>query len=151
MTQRGSLVKPLLRYLQTPLSPLVSTTTGHCHPSFPANVLAYHLLTLQQLDELAIHYHQVLPATVETEEYGFAMEPWIGAPDEAHVDIDTRRKRFGRFIGLNIDDQAQNPPTIDSITHTGLPRLLADLEKTILYELAIRAGETRGSGGSPPS
>lgn len=76
---------------------------------------------------------------METEEYIVAMDPWIGAQDEANVDIDTRRKRFGRFIGLNIDDQTQTLPRPSSAIHTELSRLLGSLEKVMIYELAIKA------------
>ena len=59
----------VLEHLQEPLCPLVSSSTGQVHPQFPRTLVAYHLLTLQQLDDLARHYHQMLPPTVETGHY----------------------------------------------------------------------------------
>lgn len=90
----------VLEHLQEPLCPLVSSSTGQVHPQFPRTLVAYHLLTLQQLDDLARHYHQMLPPTVETGHYIIAMTPWLGAWDEAEIGIHTRRRHFGQFIGL---------------------------------------------------
>jgi hypothetical protein len=53
--------QPILRHLRTALCPLVSSTTGQQHPEFPKTLLAYHLLTSRQLDDLARHFHQVWP------------------------------------------------------------------------------------------
>ncbi|PTU23860.1 hypothetical protein P175DRAFT_0405459, partial [Aspergillus ochraceoroseus IBT 24754] len=89
-----------IHYFATHLAPLVSCSTGQPHPDFPATMLSYHLLTSSQLDDLARHFHQVWPPSRETWEYPVAVLPWLGTPEESTVDIATKRRRFGRFIGL---------------------------------------------------
>ncbi|KAE8382262.1 Arabinanase/levansucrase/invertase [Aspergillus bertholletiae] len=89
-----------LAHLRSHLYPLVSSTTALAHPEFPTTLLAYHLLTSRQLDELAIHYHQVWPPTPATSYYPVVIPPWVGTENEKGVDIETKRRRFGRFIGL---------------------------------------------------
>ncbi|KAL1985732.1 hypothetical protein VTN96DRAFT_7480 [Rasamsonia emersonii] len=89
-----------LHHLSRPLCPLVSITTGRAHPSFPRTILAYHLLTSTQLDDLARHYHQIWPPVPETFGYPIRVRAWIGTPEEKSVDIETKRRRIGRFFGL---------------------------------------------------
>ncbi|KAK2758624.1 hypothetical protein FQN54_003314 [Arachnomyces sp. PD_36] len=83
-------------HLSHRLSALVSVTSGASHPDFPSTLLQYNLLTAAQLDELAVHYHQTRPATRETSEYPIEVPSWVG--DD--VPIETKRRRWGRFIGL---------------------------------------------------
>ncbi|PYI25938.1 hypothetical protein BP00DRAFT_357144, partial [Aspergillus indologenus CBS 114.80] len=90
----------LLTHLRTPLHPLVSSTTGHYHPAFPRTLLAFHCLTHAQLDSLARHFHQVYPAVAATGYYPITVPPWLGMPGAEAVDLETKRRRFGRFIGL---------------------------------------------------
>ncbi|PYH77770.1 hypothetical protein BO82DRAFT_405799, partial [Aspergillus uvarum CBS 121591] len=91
---------PLLTHLRTPLHPLVSSTTGHYHPAFPRTLLAFHCLTHAQLDSLARHFHQVYPPVAATGYYPITVAPWLGTPEGEEVDLETKRRRFGRFIGL---------------------------------------------------
>ncbi|KAJ5114542.1 hypothetical protein NUU61_000301 [Penicillium alfredii] len=107
---------PVIRHLETPLSQLFSSTTGLPHPDFPVTILAYHLLTSTQLDSLACHFHQVWPFVPATLWYPMQIAPWIGTPEEQDVDLQTKRRRFGRFIGLG----GCETPVIDngSFSHT---------------------------------
>jgi hypothetical protein len=89
-----------LHKMATPLMSFVNIETGHPHPDFPRNHLSFHLLTSNQLDALARHYHQVWPAQPATSCYPFQIRSWIGAPDQSYVDINTKRRRFGFFIGM---------------------------------------------------
>ncbi|KAJ5591807.1 uncharacterized protein N7459_002176 [Penicillium hispanicum] len=91
---------PMIRRLRARLIPLISCTTGEIPPQFPPNLLAYHLLTSAQLDELARDFHQVWPPVQQTSCYPIQIPAWIGTPQEAAVDLETKRRRFGRFIGL---------------------------------------------------
>ncbi|KAL9587089.1 MAG: hypothetical protein Q9212_000456 [Teloschistes hypoglaucus] len=92
-----------LSHLSYPLAPLLSITSGISHPSFPTTILAYHLLTEQQLDELAHWYHQRTPS-----EWSFCyplpvVDRWsIGTRDNGNgrPGIEDKRRRFGRFVGL---------------------------------------------------
>ncbi|KAJ5306696.1 hypothetical protein PENANT_c003G10504 [Penicillium antarcticum] len=92
--------QPVLDHLQQRLSPLVSVTTEEYHPDFPETLLAYNVLTMEQLDDLARHFHQVYPPLPVSKKYPFPIQPWIGTPGEKDVDLETRRRRFGKFIGL---------------------------------------------------
>ncbi|KAL2004917.1 hypothetical protein VTN00DRAFT_2767 [Thermoascus crustaceus] len=91
---------PAVQHLARPLVPLVSITTGRPHPDFPRTILSYHLLNSSQLDDLARHYHQVWPPVPETFGYPLRVPAWIGTNNEHEVDIETKRRRFGRFVGL---------------------------------------------------
>ncbi|EYE95983.1 uncharacterized protein EURHEDRAFT_43256 [Aspergillus ruber CBS 135680] len=98
----------VIAHLRITLHPLISATTGLQHPYFPRTLLSYHLLTSDQLDELARHYHQVTPPVPGTFSYPVAIPAWVDAHVHAHgneymmdeVDLKTKRRRFGRFIGL---------------------------------------------------
>ena len=92
--------RPMIRQLRAPLTPLISCSTGETPPQFPPTLLAYHLLTSNQLDALARHFHQVWPPMPQTSSYPVRIPAWLGTPQEAAVDLETKRRRFGRFIGL---------------------------------------------------
>lgn len=47
--------------LQLELAPLVPLPEGPPHPAFPRTLLAFHLLTEDELDSIAHHYHQSTP------------------------------------------------------------------------------------------
>lgn len=47
--------------LQLELAPLVPLPGGPPHPAFPRTLLAFHLLTEDELDSIAHHYHQSTP------------------------------------------------------------------------------------------
>jgi hypothetical protein len=99
-------LKTALSHLETPLVPLISVTSGLPHPSFPTSILRYHLLTHEQLDELARFYHQVTPPVRETFRYPARIPAWVSVNEEedaecaAEVDLETKRRRWGRFVGL---------------------------------------------------
>ncbi|RWQ96376.1 hypothetical protein C8Q69DRAFT_242834 [Paecilomyces variotii] len=89
-----------VKHLSSPLAPLVSITTGLPHRDFPRTLLAYHLLTSDQLDDIARHYHQVWPPMPETFGYPIRVPAWVGTGREYELDIETKRRRLGRFMGL---------------------------------------------------
>ncbi|KAI9041933.1 bZIP transcription factor [Aspergillus affinis] len=46
------------------------------------------------------------------------LEPWLGMPDESEIDLDTRRRRFGYFIGLQGCDLPPRPGCLtEEIVH----------------------------------
>ncbi|KAF7116251.1 hypothetical protein CNMCM5793_004327 [Aspergillus hiratsukae] len=128
--------QPILRLLRTPLCPLVSSTTGQQHPEFPKTLLAYHLLTSRQLDNLARHFHQVWPPVDATTAYPVSIPAWIGAQGEESVDLRTKRRRFGRFIGLRGCEsptfsehrEVQAGSDSDSVSEEDTEELLARME-----------------------
>ncbi|KIW80923.1 hypothetical protein Z517_03946 [Fonsecaea pedrosoi CBS 271.37] len=98
-----------VEHLRAPLVPLISVTNGLPHPQFPTSLLQYHLLTHEQLDTLARWYHQVTPPVEETFQYPAWIPAWTSlyqgrqqtsADEEVSVDLETKRRRWGRFIGL---------------------------------------------------
>ncbi|GLI80513.1 hypothetical protein PoHVEF18_008868 [Penicillium ochrochloron] len=98
--------------MSSPLTPFVNNESGQPHPEFPKTHLAFHLLTSCQLDTLARHYHQVHPAQQATLSYPFQIRTWVGIPDESYVDVATKRRRFGYFIGM---------PGLTDPVNSGLP------------------------------
>lgn len=99
-----------VEHLRAPLVPLISVSNGLPHPGFPTSLLQYHLLTHERLDSLARWYHQVVPPVDETFKYPAWIPAWTsyglladegeGAHASSDVDLETKRRRFGRFIGL---------------------------------------------------
>ena len=101
-----------IEHLRAPLVPLISVSNGLPHPAFPISLLQYHLLTHEQLDSLAKWYHQVTPAVEETFMYPAWIPAWAGpaeSEDSDGVHLETKRRRWGRFIGLRGCD---SPTTI---------------------------------------
>ncbi|KAI4206588.1 MAG: hypothetical protein LQ348_000910, partial [Seirophora lacunosa] len=110
-----------LAHLCTPLAPLLSITSGTAHPAFPRTMLHYNLLTEDQLNELAHHYHQRTPsqwslcyplpvvgrwhADNDAAAAAIAAPPaWQGQAQghgqQASHRLEAKRRRFGRFVGL---------------------------------------------------
>ena len=113
-------------HLLRPLSPLLSIETGLPHPDFPATLLHYHLLTSEQLDDLAHFYHQRTPGCYSSSYPMPVVDRWFAPTDddleEGEIDemedirkilgvaretkdknvvgIEDKRRRFGRFLGL---------------------------------------------------
>ncbi|KAK4237850.1 origin recognition complex subunit 3 N-terminus-domain-containing protein [Achaetomium macrosporum] len=75
------------------LAPLVQLTTGAVHPDFPRTLLAFWLLTDDQLDGLAHFYHQRTPCHW-TEQYPC---PVTWPPG---LSLEEKRRKLGKFIGL---------------------------------------------------
>ncbi|RAL09258.1 uncharacterized protein BO97DRAFT_458412 [Aspergillus homomorphus CBS 101889] len=114
-------LEAITTHLRTKLYPLVSSTTGHEHPAFPRTLLAFHCLTHAQLDALARHFHQVYPPVAATGFYPITVPPWVGtdrSSGRGNVDLETKRRRFGRFIGLR---GCESPISISSFSSFSFP------------------------------
>nr|OQO25019.1 hypothetical protein B0A51_08000 [Rachicladosporium sp. CCFEE 5018] len=61
LTRRSSALAAKIATLQLQLAPLVPLPSGPPHPAFPKTLLAFHLLTEDELDSIAHHYHQSTP------------------------------------------------------------------------------------------
>jgi hypothetical protein len=95
--------------------------TGGPHPSFPTSILKYHLLSSADLDALAQHYHQTPQPSYYTGQYPRQVPSWEGK----EVDIEVKRRRFGRFIGMReceTPTRANMGIGIDDTTEEGLKR-----------------------------
>ncbi|KAL2437142.1 hypothetical protein ABEF95_016578 [Exophiala dermatitidis] len=136
-----------VEHLRAPLVPLISVSCGLAHPVFPTTLLQYHLLTHEQLDDLARWYHQVDPPVDETFMYPAWIPAWTSLDSESAdangnailsgpdpdaennnttttgsvVDLETKRRRFGRFIGLRGCDS----PTAATAAEAERPEELA--------------------------
>ncbi|KAK3299013.1 uncharacterized protein B0H64DRAFT_386880 [Chaetomium fimeti] len=115
------------------LAPLVQLTTGTIHPAFPRTLLAFWLLTDDQLDALAHFYHQRTPCRW-TRQYPcpVAWPPGLG--------LEEKRRKLGRFIGLR---GCETP--IGELIERGVVEVLGRTEAEIL-EAARREREERGGG-----
>ena len=61
LTRRNSTLAKKITTLQLRLAPLVPLPTGPPHPAFPKTLMAFHLLTEEELDSIAHYYHQSTP------------------------------------------------------------------------------------------
>lgn len=60
-TRRNSVLAKKIATLQLRLAPLVPLPSGPPHPAFPKTLIAFHLLTEDELDSIAHYYHQSTP------------------------------------------------------------------------------------------
>ena len=60
-SRRNSLLARKIAQLQLRLAPLVPIPEGPAHPAFPKTLMAFHLLTEDELDSIAHYYHQSTP------------------------------------------------------------------------------------------
>jgi hypothetical protein len=110
LVQRNQAFSEKIQQLALPLAPLVSLSSGEKHDSFPKTLLNFHLLTGEQLDDLAHFYHQRTPS------------PWSQHyPHPIHTTwrnnacLEDKRRRFGKFIGLRGYESPLNLLTEDDI------------------------------------
>lgn len=82
--------------------PMKHPVKGIC-PHYPRDLEALRALDQTQLDQLARHYDQVYIPNQYTNRFPKKMTPWIGAPDQRQVGIETKRQRFADFIGLQLE------------------------------------------------
>ncbi|TLD22807.1 hypothetical protein PspLS_07582 [Pyricularia sp. CBS 133598] len=82
-----------LAQMALPLAPLVQLTTGQIHPSFPATLLSFWLLTDEELESLASFYHQRTPSNLSR----FYPCPVSWSSD---LPLEEKRRKLGKFIGL---------------------------------------------------
>lgn len=60
-TRRNSALAKKIATLQLTLAPLVPLPSGPPHAAFPKTLMAFHLLTEDELDSIAHYYHQSTP------------------------------------------------------------------------------------------
>ncbi|KGO78203.1 hypothetical protein PITC_034180 [Penicillium italicum] len=103
--------------LDTPISELLSCY-GDSHIHFPKSLKQYYELDSATLDSLIVFFHQFRPHTTETRRYPTTVNPWLtydykeGRWYTEAIDIESKRCRFGEFIGLTnelVDPSLPNP------------------------------------------
>ncbi|KGO67667.1 hypothetical protein PITC_064300 [Penicillium italicum] len=128
---------PLLRHLSSQLWPLVNCETGLEHPDFPPNMLAYNLLTSEQVDNLARHFHQVYPPVPATFNYPVYITPWIGTAEEKTLDLSTRVKRLGKFFGLRGCEEDVDVDMDGSEHENGNEENMSESEAEVLRQMEL--------------
>lgn len=87
--------------LQLRLAPLVPLPSGPPHPAFPKTLLAFHLLTEDELDSIAHYYHQSTPGpwtqhypAVMNWDKDFLAKPPAPSPKVSHeIEEDAKAER----------------------------------------------------------
>ncbi|KAK3311264.1 uncharacterized protein B0T15DRAFT_68145 [Chaetomium strumarium] len=116
------------------LAPLVQLTTGAVHRDFPRTLLAFWLLTDEQLNELAHFYHQRTPCHW-TAQYPC---PVTWPPG---LSLEEKRRKLGKFIGLRGCDTP-----IEALVAGEVVQRLQRSEEEIREEAERRARFGNGSG-----
>lgn len=93
LVRRNPAFRDKLKQMSLRLSPLVQVTTGRVHPSFPATLLNFWLLTDDELEQLANFYHQRRPC------YWTYRYPRPVTWTEG-LTLEEKRRKMGKFIGL---------------------------------------------------
>lgn len=91
--QRNEELEKKIQQMALPLAPLVQLTSGTAHPAFPSTLLNFWLLTDEQLEELALFYHQRWPCQY-TQHYPCPIT-WTD-----DLTLEEKRRKIGKFIGL---------------------------------------------------
>lgn len=91
MAPKNKALAQKLATLRLPLAPLVPLPHGSPHAAFPRTLLAYHLLTEEELDSIAHYYHQSTPG-FWTNQYPECMN-WDKAFLNASKDASARDRR----------------------------------------------------------
>lgn len=91
--QRNEELEKKIQQMALPLAPLVQLTSGTAHPAFPSTLLNFWLLTNDQLEELALFYHQRWPCQY-TQHYPCPIT-WTD-----DLTLEEKRRKIGKFIGL---------------------------------------------------
>lgn len=109
--------------LRLSLHPLVPLPNGDPHPAFPRTLLAYHLLTEEELDSIAHYYHQSTP-NEWTHQYPACMnwdKEWLDGNRVSRRG--SRLRRRSSIVGLGQDSVPATPGL--SITTTSPSTLTA--------------------------
>jgi hypothetical protein len=114
-TRRNSALLRKISTLQLKLSPLVPLPSGPPHPAFPKTLMAFHLLTEDELDSIAHYYHQSTPGPW-TNHYPanmnwdkeFLSKPIINAPRRHSRRLSQQEQEFLSDLKKTVED-LQNP------------------------------------------
>nr|OQO26442.1 hypothetical protein B0A51_06823 [Rachicladosporium sp. CCFEE 5018] len=124
LTRRSSALAAKIATLQLQLAPLVPLPSGPPHPAFPKTLLAFHLLTEDELDSIAHHYHQSTPGPW-TMHYPAVMnwdKEFLARPTRRSSRDMTKQERRLSQVGIEFVEGLME--TVKNI-HAPEPRVLA--------------------------
>lgn len=107
--------------LQLTLAPFVPLPSGPPHPAFPKTLLAFHLLSEDELDSLAHYYHQSTPGPW-TLQYPATMnwdKDFLARPSSEAIDISRQRR-------LSQQDDAFLAELMQTITDLSKPEHISE-------------------------
>ena len=121
--------------LQLELAPIVPLPSGPPHPAFPKTLLAFHLLTEDELDSIAHHYHQSTPgpwtqhypALMNWDKEFLAKRPKekksaSAAEVDASLEADVSEKEFLETLMETVQDlRSATPPVLGSSDESSSP------------------------------
>lgn len=134
-TRRNSALLRKISTLQLRLAPLVPLPSGPSHPAFPKTLMAFHLLTEDELDSIAHYYHQSTPGPW-TDRYPSNMnwdKEWLARPNPGHLvasaaDAPASRRRPSQWrSGFTADlakvvEDHQNPTGAESSDESNIEK-----------------------------
>ncbi|WPG98941.1 Hypothetical protein R9X50_00174300 [Acrodontium crateriforme] len=135
LKRKNSLLAQKIATLQLHLAPLVPLPEGPPHPAFPKTIMAFHLMTEDELDSMAHYYHQSTPSQW-TNKYPARMnwdKEFLARPDlkdhstqtttteEAHNHNRRLSEAEASFLAdlmKTVEDLQKNPATLESPPET---------------------------------
>ena len=133
------LLRRHIEHLGLSLHPLLAIDTGNPHKIFPKTLLHYHILTDEQLDSLAHFYHQSTPS-----EFSLAYPAPIVYRWSKKADIEDKRRRFGRFVGLRGCESPDDVNTTEA-DQREIDRWVEEkIRQTVDREQMMEAWRTKG-------
>lgn len=127
--------------LQLELAPLLPLPSGPPHPAFPKTLLAFHLLTEDELDSIAHHYHQSTPGPW-TQHYPALMN-W----DKDFLARSTDGKGKGKASAADVDAALEADVPEEVFLET-LMTTVRDLQKEKKGSATLRSSEENSSVGA---
>lgn len=143
LTKKTLELETRIANLQLSLHPLVPLPVGDPHPAFPRTLLAYHLLTEEELDDIAHHYHQSTPS-VWTHQYPATMnwdKEWLNA---------SKQRRRSSLVSLS-RRQSQSTEKSQEAVNDWWTQLINDAAMTESEPKTPKASSSRRSSSAKPS
>ncbi|KXT09498.1 hypothetical protein AC579_8006 [Pseudocercospora musae] len=141
-TRNNTVLAKKIATLQLRLAPLVPLPEGPPHPHFPKTLMAFHLLTEDQLDSIAHYYHQSTPhkythhypATMNWDKE-FLAKPRVSTPTSAVSKDGNQQRRHSRALSQD-----------EALWLEDLMNTVEDLQTPVVPS---QAEEVPGSSGNP--